>query len=207
MAPVPAGKVAVNLGGPKNAAFQQVKGDRYILAGKVKYAYVSKPPEEPLAILLPEEKRQTPGNLSSVQRVAAVLPEAAGDGALMERELLERFDGTLVPLQPSKPIARGSDLTGAEIYRLNCAACHGEGITGKPLQTIATTQREEIKKVPLFGRFEKGMPPWGKGVDELAGVLTEKEIDRVVDYIKNELFKKDEIFKEESAPRRATWKK
>lgn len=173
-----------------------MKGDRYIPAGKVKYAYVSKPHEEQLAILLP--------NPSSVQRVAAATPEAAGDGALMERELLERFDGTLVPLPPSQPIRRGSDLTGAEIYRLNCAACHGEhgeGITGKPLKTIATTQREEIKKVPLFGRFEKGMPSWGKGVDKLAGVLTEKEIDRVVDYIKNELFK------EGSAPGRATWEK
>lgn len=186
VAPVPAAKVAVNIGGPQNAAFGRIGGDRHVPSGKVRYAYTPKADDEHRAILLRPEKRQEAAGASVVRPVALDAPK------LVERDLMERFDGSVIPLPASAPIGRGSDLTGAEIYRLNCASCHGErgeGITGKPLGTIATTQREEIKKAPMLGRFEKGMPPWGKGVDELAGVLSEKEIDRVVDFIKNELFK------------------
>lgn len=192
VAPVPAGKVVVNIGGPNNAAFHQMKGDRHAPTGKVKYAFVPKSPEEQLGVLFPaENKRETRSGTPFVQHVALAASKASAGEGLVERGFMERFDGTIIPLPPSEPLTRGSDLTGAEIYRLNCAACHGDhgqGITGKPLKTIAATRREEVKKVPMFGRFEKAMPPWGKGVDELAGVLTEQEIDRVVDYIRSELF-------------------
>jgi mono/diheme cytochrome c family protein len=119
-----------------------------------------------------------------------------GDG-LVEREALQRYDGTIIPLHDSKPVKRGlgiaKNLSGKEIFEANCSLCHGvngEGITGKNLESISQKRPEEIKKVPMEGRFEKIMPPWGRGVDELAGVLTEAEIDRVVDYIQNGLFKR-----------------
>ncbi|MFQ5851311.1 MAG: c-type cytochrome [Candidatus Binatia bacterium] len=178
VAPVPAAKVAVNIGGPDNEAFYDLEGDphnpsRY---AKVKYAYVPKSRGEQLEI---------------------VLPIKIGGGGLVEREPMERYDGTIIPLPPSKPVKRGfgiaKNLTGKEIFEANCGICHGirgQGITGKNLESISKKRPEEIKKVPMEGRFEKLMPPWGKGVDELAGVLTEEEIDRIVDYIKNGLFKK-----------------
>lgn len=177
-APLPAGKVAVNIGGADNNAFYALKGNlhnpnKYT---QVKYAYVPKSRAEQLKILLPIE--------------------IEGDG-LVERPPMERFDGTIISLPPSKPVKRGlgiaKNLSGKEIFEANCASCHGmrgQGITGKDLEPISQKRPEEIKKVPMEGRFEKIMPPWGKGVDDLAGVLTEEEIDRIVDYIKDGLFKK-----------------
>ncbi|MFQ5882580.1 MAG: c-type cytochrome [Candidatus Methylomirabilales bacterium] len=180
-APVPAAKVAVNIGGPDNKAFYALDGDKHNPSkhAQVKYAYVPKPRREQLAILLPIK--------------------IAGDG-LVEREPLERYDGTIIPLPPSKPVKRGlgiaKNLSGKEIFEANCSLCHGvkgEGITGLGLKKISTRRPEEIKKVPMEGRFEKIMPPWGRGVDELAGVLTEEEIDRIVDYVKNGLFKRSAL--------------
>ena len=57
-----------------------------------------------------------------------------------------------------------------------------------PLATIAKQGRDAIYEVVSKGRFEQAMPPWGSGVDVLAGVLTEEEIHRIIDYITTELF-------------------
>lgn len=178
-APVPAGKMAVNLGGSGNKAFAELKGEKHVPArfSKVAYAYNPRSRNEQLALLLPLEIKE--------------------DG-LVKREPLERFDGQIIPLPASRPIERGlgikQNLTGKQIFEVNCSLCHGvkgEGITGKPLKEMSTRRSEEIKAVPMSGRFEKGMPPWGVGVDQLAGVLTEEEIDRVVDYIQHGLFRED----------------
>ncbi|MFQ5693219.1 MAG: c-type cytochrome, partial [Nitrospinota bacterium] len=147
------------------------RGDKHNPGSSVRYGYVRRSSAEQSAILLPLETEK---------------------GKLREREVLERFDGTLVPLPSAKPVKRGSHLAGAEIFRRNCALCHGDhgqGITGKPLKTIAGTRRTEIKKIVLNGRFSKAMPSWGKGVDELSGVLTGEEIDRVVEFIRSKLFR------------------
>lgn len=174
IAPVTAHKVAVNIGGTKNMAFQKLKGEPYNAARftEVKYAYTPRTPQQQEAIVF------TGSNL------------LVGDTRLIEREPLERFNGTLIPLPASLPIARGSDLSGQAIYQRNCAVCHGdrgEGITGKSLAEIITTDRDAIFKVPKQGRFKQAMPPWGTDVDDVGSVLTDEEIWRVVDYIQNEL--------------------
>ena len=35
------------------------------------------------------------------------------------------------------------------------------------------------------------MPPWGQGADALGGVLTDRELRLVAEFIANELFRKD----------------
>lgn len=168
ISPVSAFRVAINIGGAGNRPFSELEGDPYQRPSYVEMKYVSLSADEQRAVLLP-------------------LTETPGKGKLVEREPIERFSGSIVPLPPTREVARGSEHSGAEIYRLNCAICHGdrgEGIMGKSLKKISASPREEIEAVPMAGRFEKGMPPWGAG-----GVLTKAEIDRVVDYIKNELFK------------------
>ncbi|MFQ5680412.1 MAG: c-type cytochrome, partial [Gemmatimonadota bacterium] len=185
-----AAQVAVNLGGPENLAFYRMKGkahrpDRF---SEVKATYASRAPVD--AVLFPARLTGRPTVVASTEGVpAASYPAAAEE---RPRPAMERFNGTLIPMPPSEPISRGSDLSGKEIFRLNCAVCHGargEGITGKPLAQIAGKDREAIFEVPKKGRFTQGMPPWGEGLDELAGVLTDEEIWRVVEYVKR-LFEK-----------------
>jgi len=104
VAPVAAGRVAVNIGGPNNAAFDGIKGDRHVAGGKVKYAYVPKPREEQLALLLPVGKKpEGPGSRSLIQRVALAASKGPEGEGLMERGFMERFDGTIIPIPPSGP--------------------------------------------------------------------------------------------------------
>lgn len=194
VAPLAAGKVAVNIGGPDNRFFGKLKGDRHMpdRFNTVQYAYVPKFLEEQKAVLFAEVEPKGGQLLASVVPIALESSETSVDEELIEREWMERFSGLTIPLPASRPIERGSDLSGKEIFNKNCSVCHGpdgRGITGKDLIDIAQKPREEIFKVPKFGRFEKGMPTWGEGVDELSGVLTDEEIWHAVDYIKNELFK------------------
>lgn len=189
IAPLPAGQVAVNLRGGENRAFYQIKGEEYTpnRFADVKQRFSTREMHQ-ADLLFPPSLTAPPPALASANLSAGVLVQSEGG---TERPLMERFNGTLIPLPPSRPIARGSDLTGREIFRLNCAVCHGErgeGITGKPLRPISTQSPEAIFEVPKKGRFEKGMPPWGEGVDDLAGVLTDEEIRRVVEFIRTELF-------------------
>lgn len=120
VAPVSAARVAVNIGGPENEAFHKMKGDPYVPGrfDKVTYAYV--PTAEAPQALAPR--------LSGSDLLASTdLNVALGDReGVVEREPMVRFNGTLIPLPASRPIARESDLPGKEIYRLNCTVCHGD---------------------------------------------------------------------------------
>ena len=184
IAPLPAGKVVVNIGGPANRAFYQIKGDDYRpnQFTVVKQGYVG--PTVAKVDRVPE-----PSTVLASVRVTDDLLRQFGQDT--ERPPMERFNGTLIPLPPSQPIERGSDLSGEEIFERNCRMCHGskgEGITGKNLSTIAAESRDAVFEVPKKGRYTQAMPPWGEGTDELAGVLTDEEIERVVEYIRTKLF-------------------
>ncbi len=193
IAPLPAAKVVVNIGGPQNVAYRRIKGEEHQFN---RFAQVS---QRHVTVPTSGADRPLPRNptTSSGGQASAVIPPALlihiKKGEDIERPPMERFNGTLIPLPASQPIERGSDLTGEEIFRRNCAICHGsrgEGITGKPLLTISTDSEDAVFDVPKKGRFTQGMPPWGEGVDELAGVLTDEEIRRVVRYIRTTLFTK-----------------
>ncbi|MCP3902238.1 MAG: cytochrome c [Planctomycetes bacterium] len=179
VAPVAAGKVAVNIGGADNAAFARIKGDRYEPEkyAQVKYGHEPQSSDEQPALLLPIE-----------------IPQEG----LIERPPMQKFNGTIIPLPASKPIERGLGiklgLSGREIFEMNCVLCHGftgEGITGLSFKRDALTfSHDEMFKVPMEGRHEKLMPPWGQGnKDELGGVLTEEEIHLIVNYVQSEEFK------------------
>lgn len=178
-APVAAGMVAVNVGGSANGAFARIKGNSFEAEkfGEVRYGYVAQSEDEQLAILLPVE-----------------MPTEG----FIERPALQKFNGTVIALPASKPVERGLGiklgLTGKEIFELNCILCHGssgEGITGLSFERDALTfSHDEMFKVPMEGRHEKLMPPWGEGnKDDLGGVLTEEEIHLIVDYVQSEEFR------------------
>ncbi|MFQ5703208.1 MAG: c-type cytochrome [Gemmatimonadales bacterium] len=187
IAPLPAGKVVVNIGGPTNNAFYRIKGDDY------------KPNR--FSVVRQEYHRRVLGSDDRTRDLATSLTVATSTrltddilhrlGQDTERPQMERFNGMLIPMPASQQVERGSDLSGEEIYKRNCMICHGskgEGITGKPLLTISTDSRDAVFEVPKKGRYTQGMPPWGQGLDQLAGVLTDEEIDRVVEYIRTRLF-------------------
>ncbi len=179
-APLAAGKVAVNIGGAGNASFARLKGDRHNPQkyARVKYAYTPQSEQEQLAIVLPVE-----------------IPREG----LIERPPMQKYNGTIIPLPASKPIERGLGIklgmSGKEIFEMNCTLCHGfsgEGITGLSFERDAFKfSHDEMFKVPMEGRHEKLMPPWGEGnKDEFGGPLTEKEIHLIVDYVQSDEFKK-----------------
>jgi hypothetical protein len=98
-------------------------------------------------------------------------------------------------LPPAKPFKRGSELTGRQIFEMNCAHCHGytgEGITGISYEADSLVRtRDDMFEVPHNGRFTRLMPEWGIGNrDELGSVLTDKELYKIVDYIQSDEFKK-----------------
>lgn len=180
VAPLPAGKIAINIGGPGNAAFAALKGETYQQATSVAARY----------------RERSDGN-------AVVLPEIEPvDDSYIERPMTTRWMGWNARLAASRKVAIGSDRSGAEIFRQNCVACHGqrgEGIFGFDLaKDMFTFPLEEVINTITEGRFEKGMPRWGQGVDDLniietedelhlGNVLSEEEVARVAGYIKGEL--------------------
>ncbi len=184
VAPLPAGKVAINLGGPLNAEFAAIRGEAYVPAADVSGTY-SGHASGPEDVLLPEVE---PVDDSYVQRGSA-----------------GRWMGWTARLAPSKKITIGSDLSGEQLYRRNCMVCHGqrgEGIFGFDLKNdMFKFPLEEVANTIDEGRFEKGMPMWGTGVDDLnvieteddlvlGNVLSEDEIARVAEYIKTGLARK-----------------
>ncbi len=194
IAPVPAASVAVNLGGEGNRAFADMKGDLHEADRHtaVRYAYQAQGDERARLTVDAAAAKTTRRVVAGTASPAAVTTDSRPQAeAPTARQAMQRFNGTLVPLQPSRPIARGSSLSGGEIYTRNCAVCHGqrgEGNIGLSLETVAGQGAEAVFEVPMQGRFDQAMPPWGTGADKLSGVLTDEEIRRVAEYITTVLF-------------------
>ncbi len=179
-APVMAGKVLINVGGAGNKAFYAVDAPLHDpnQFARVKMAYRPRSATEQAAIVLPEKFQRT--------------------AAFVDRKPMTREDGTTIPLQPAIPprVALGikHNLTGQQIFEANCQICHGqhgEGIDGKNLGNMMNFPHETMFDVVQHGRFERSMPPWGIGNDDgYGGALTKAEIDRVVDYVQSERFRK-----------------
>lgn len=74
--------------------------------------------------------------------------------------------------------------SGAEVYANNCAVCHGAagiGNEGPRLVNnpyVQLTGKRGVKRTVANGRLSVGMPAWG-------GVLSEAQLDSVVDYIRS----------------------
>ncbi|MCH7908015.1 MAG: cytochrome c [Candidatus Hydrogenedentes bacterium] len=183
IAPVPAGKVVINIGAAESADFHALKGEPYATPPSVTNRYSS--PAKAGEVLLPE-----------IEPV---------DSSYVTRGEVTRWMGWTARLAPSKKITIGSDHTGEYIFRNNCMICHGqrgEGIFGFDLkEDMFNFPVEEVANTITEGRFEKGMPAWGQGVDDLniieteedlflGNVLSEEEINRVAEYIKTGLAEK-----------------
>ena len=179
LAPLIAGRVVINLGGTANTVFNRIKGDIHDphKLNTVRMSYVSMSEEKQKQILLPLDDPKVPG--------------------LVERDPMERADGTIIPLPPSKPVKIGLGtvlgLSGKQIYEANCAACHGqhgEGIDGMSLEKDIDRTHQAMFKIVNTGRFEKFMPPWGVGnEDGFGGPLTKAEMDKIVEYVQSAPFK------------------
>ncbi|MCH7909318.1 MAG: c-type cytochrome, partial [Candidatus Hydrogenedentes bacterium] len=180
VAPLPAGQIVINIGGPNNAEFDSIKGELHTPASAVSNTYTSLPGSN--EVLLPE-----------IEPV---------DDSYMSRGSVQRWLGWPARLSPSKKVEIGSELSGREIFRRNCMVCHGqrgEGIFGFDLKDdMFKFPVEEVAHTITEGRFDKGMPAWGQGVDDLniietdedlilGNVLSEEEIMRVAEYIKGGL--------------------
>ncbi|MFQ5722864.1 MAG: c-type cytochrome [Terriglobia bacterium] len=180
IAPVPAGRIAINLGERGNPRFEKISGEPYRPATPVAANYV--PHRNSDHVLLPE-----------VEPV---------DSNYVDRGAVTRWMGWTARLAPSQKIRIGSNRSGEQIFRQNCLVCHGqrgEGIFGFDLKNdMFKFPREEVANTITQGRFFKGMPPWGQGVDDLnvieteeelflGNVLSEEEIDRVADYLQTGL--------------------
>ena len=181
MAPLIAGKVAINIGGSGNPSYAAIKGEvhNHNQYSSVRMNYAAKSREEQLAIIVPLKN-----------------PEAEG---LVDHEFMEREDVTIIPLQATIPVKVGLgtvlNLTGKQIFEANCAHCHGqhgEGIDGLPFEADIERTHDAMFKIVNTGRFEKFMPPWGQGNADLAGsTLTKAEIDKVIDYVQSGPFKEN----------------
>ncbi|HSF82113.1 MAG TPA: c-type cytochrome [Anaerolineales bacterium] len=79
-----------------------------------------------------------------------------------------------------------ADLSGAEMYTRVCARCHGEngeGSYGSALNTKSYLQSvtdEQIREAIVRGRGDSEMLSWGD-----LGLLTERQIDELVVFIRN----------------------
>lgn len=84
---------------------------------------------------------------------------------------------------------------GQQIFEANCQICHGqhdEGIDGKNLGNKMNFPHEAMFDVVQHGRFERSMPPWGIGNnDGFGGTLKKAEIDRIIDYVQSDEFRKN----------------
>lgn len=181
IAPLLAGKVVINVGGSGNKAFADIKGELHDpnRFNTVRMRYQPRSKDEQLAILLPLKDTKEKG--------------------LVKREPMERADGTIIPLQPSKPIRVGLgtvlNLSGRQIFEANCTACHGqfgEGIDGLPLEKDIERTHDAMFKIVNTGRFDKFMPPWGVGNgDGFGGALSKAEIDKIVEYVQSDEFRRN----------------
>ena len=150
VAPIAAHTVYVNIGGKSNTAFAALKGETAIPAGAVRYAYR--------------------GDGEVAKTLASAVPATA------VAELL-RTVGVTDLRAAGETAHEDSKKGGEELFRLNCAVCHGargQGITGKPLAPIA--RDGGVRAVVVDGRPLQRMPHWGR-------VLAAGEIGRIVEYV------------------------
>lgn len=139
---------------------------------------------------VPDGSAMGPGDLGA--------PHWAAIRDLVQRDYMERIDGTLIPLPASRPIKIGLgtvlNLSGQQIFDANCAGCHGqhgEGIDGMSYADDVERTHEAMFKIVNTGRHEKFMPPWGEGnADGFGGTLTRAEIDKIIKYVQGDEFKK-----------------
>ena len=185
IAPTLALEVAVNIGKPgENKIFNSLKGQKHwaeMYGGKIRYAYNA----------LSQDNAVNEMKLPVKIDYELMVDEKDWE----ERGELLRWDGTVQILPPAKPFKRGSELTGRQIFEMNCAHCHGytgEGITGISYEADSLVRtRDDMFEVPHNGRFTRLMPEWGIGNrDEMGAVLTKAEIYKIVDYIQSNEFKK-----------------
>ena len=185
IAPTLALEVAVNIGSPgQNETFNNLEGQKHwaeMYGGKIQYAYKALSRENAV------KEMQLPVKIDYEMMIDEKDWEERGE--------LLRWDGTVQILPPAKPFKRGSELTGRQIFEMNCAHCHGytgEGITGISYEADSLVRtRDDMFEVPHNGRFTRLMPEWGIGNrDEMGAVLTKEEIYKIVDYIQSEKFKK-----------------
>jgi len=179
IAPVIAGKVVINVGGASNRAFGKIDAplNNPSKFKPLRTAYVEKTAAEQAAILVRERYPREPG--------------------MVDRDVMERVDSTVIPLQAAIPIKTGLgtrlNLTGAQIFDANCSNCHGqhgEGIDGLPLTQDIERTHQAMFKIVNSGRVDKFMPAWGVGSgDGFGGPLTKAEIDKVVDYVQSPGFR------------------
>jgi len=182
-APLIAGKVVVNVGGKSNKEFHAFKADIHNSAHdtnghyRVKTRYVTQSVEKQKAILIPEK--------------------FSDEEKFVMRKPMQRADGSTIPLQPALMLKKGigtiNNLTGKQIYMVNCSVCHGEhgeGIVGKKLGDMMNFGHDVMFHVVQTGRFEKSMPPWGAGNnDGYGGTLKKDEIDRIIAYVQSDEFR------------------
>jgi len=179
IAPLIAGRVLINVGAPGNESYAREKGQSHNpnQYSNVRMSYLPQTAEQQDTILLPLRNPKVPG--------------------LVAHEVMEREDGTLVPLQASKPIQIGLGtvlgLSGKQIFEANCALCHGqhgEGIDGLPFVDDIDRTHDAMFKIVNTGRFEQFMPPWGVGNSDRGGsTLTKPEIDKVIEYVQSDEFR------------------
>lgn len=178
IAPLIAAETAINVGGSSNELFSALRGDRH---NRNQFK--------------PVRMNYIPASDSDADLLVLALNNSDGPD-LIERGYMERVDGTLIPLPPSRPIKVGLGtvlgLSGQEIFEANCSQCHGqhgEGIDGMSYEDDLARTHEAMFKIVNTGRPEKFMPAWGTGNDDgFGGTLTRPEIDLVVDYIQSDEF-------------------
>ncbi|TGO02223.1 hypothetical protein PN36_28415 [Candidatus Thiomargarita nelsonii] len=181
IAPLIASKVVINVGGSKNRGFRNIQGERHNpnSYNRVRMKYKRQSKQQQRAIIVSLKEPQVPG--------------------LVERQPMVREDGTTIPLQPTKPITVGLgtvlNLSGRQIFEANCSKCHGqhgEGIDGLPLERAMNWPHAAMAAFATNGIFNGFMPPWGVGNgDEAGGTLTQAEINKIVDYVQSETFKRN----------------
>lgn len=180
-APLMAGRVVINVGSKDNLAFEKIDAPLHNpnKIANVRMNYQTQPASTLNNILVPEKITRT--------------------AAFVDRKPMVREDGTTIPLQPAIPqqVALGlkNNLTGQQIFEANCQICHGqhgEGVEGKDLGNMMNFPHETMFDVVQHGRFERSMPPWGLGNDDgFGGTLKKEDIDRLIDYVQSDTFRKN----------------
>jgi mono/diheme cytochrome c family protein len=132
-------------------------------------------------------------NLSILMTLAAVLLSACG--APQSSSSVDESLATLATVPPeyagaTNPFGAEAAETGAELYKTNCVACHGEtghgdGVAAPsltPRPASLATLKETVTDDYLFWRISTGKA--GTSMYGWKGVLAEDEIWQVVAFIR-----------------------
>lgn len=92
--------------------------------------------------------------------------------------MAEMIKGAKAKNRMEAAVVEGKELTGAELYKINCQACHGEtgdaGVSGAKDLTASTLSKAEKEMIIKNGKGN--MTAYGS-------ILNPSEINAVVDYI------------------------